>query len=355
VNLSRGRPTSGARRGRDRDRLVGLAGWLFADMLLGLSVVFLVVESKRGDDPTPQNGESPTVQISEIEGKELNRFGGVPTWSRNEIVVNLQVKFSERVESFEHPYSGQPDGDIAFSDRTPKDWYVESMEPTDDGQTWNVSLSVPDVRETAYVDVFIPEGAATATKGSAPNEESNVFTFHVTPRDEERIDSARGVFVTMNMSLVCESTTSRTSASPATERSAAQLDEYLRNLDNRDGLPQFLVGPPEEGKAKRQAPPRLMDPDDPSLGRIDEPSAFLDWIQKSFTTRARIGWLLIYGSKSGGAEQARRIQPCVMRSLELLGFLGEGEDLAWKALKAENLQRPNEFRLEMYFYTATDD
>ena len=54
---SRAGSQSGKRTRRDRNSIVGLSGWLFADLLLGLAVVFLVAAEK---PPAEENGNACT-------------------------------------------------------------------------------------------------------------------------------------------------------------------------------------------------------------------------------------------------------------------------------------------------------
>ena len=71
-----------APQGRDRHAIVGLSGWLFADLLLAVAVVFLVAET------TPVGGEelrktdlnSPAVTMKFIPELSESEDGGLPVW-----------------------------------------------------------------------------------------------------------------------------------------------------------------------------------------------------------------------------------------------------------------------------------
>jgi hypothetical protein len=48
---------------RDKESILGLSGWLFADLLLAIAVIFLVVQEKPGTDPPPTTTTSTTSTV----------------------------------------------------------------------------------------------------------------------------------------------------------------------------------------------------------------------------------------------------------------------------------------------------
>lgn len=60
---SRAGGQSSKRTRRDRNSIVGLSGWLFADLLLGLAVVFLVAADKK---PSLDNGSTCTQRVPNV-------------------------------------------------------------------------------------------------------------------------------------------------------------------------------------------------------------------------------------------------------------------------------------------------
>ena len=71
-----------APQGRDRHAIVGLSGWLFADLLLAVAVIFLVAATKPvgGSDLTPTSPNSPVVTMKFNPELPKGENDGLPVW-----------------------------------------------------------------------------------------------------------------------------------------------------------------------------------------------------------------------------------------------------------------------------------
>lgn len=61
---------------RDKESILGLSGWLFADLLLAIAVIFLVVQDKPSVDPgavTPENVAKLEGQVLDLQ-KQVDEF-----------------------------------------------------------------------------------------------------------------------------------------------------------------------------------------------------------------------------------------------------------------------------------------
>jgi hypothetical protein len=102
--------TFGRSHRRDKESILGLSGWLFADLLLAIAIVFLVVQETPGDSadaaaPTTTTSTTvPAVKSGLIADPSQQLIVTVPGGARanlspggfrNILERNLQIKFSQ--------------------------------------------------------------------------------------------------------------------------------------------------------------------------------------------------------------------------------------------------------------------
>lgn len=312
---------SGARQ-RGRGRILEMSGWLFADMLLALAVVFLVVQDTTGPDlEAAQVGSAPNVEIRPSPDSRFDVKDGEFRWSSNQGPAVIEIEFDQQVAGFEQPAAGERRGDIRFSEDTPEGWYVASLERVQqvDGVVYRAELNVPDDYRPGKVSVFVPQSAALSA-GKVPNLQSATFTFQALPRPEEQIDTKQGVVLVLNEANVCP-------INPA--EGTARVKRGIESAMS------FEYGPPSGEK------------------RIPVSEDLTNWITNEFTSNARVGFLFIYGSSDSETQRARDWKPCVTAALKELGYISS-EDIPVKPLM-DRVLKGNQFGLEMYFFTAGTD
>jgi len=88
---------------RDRNAIVGLSGWLFADLLLGIAVIFLVGSDPPGK-PAQASGKPVKADITIVENVQTNG----DEWTVSNQGFKINVHFSEDVYGF------NPDDDLSI-------------------------------------------------------------------------------------------------------------------------------------------------------------------------------------------------------------------------------------------------
>lgn len=325
MSLSVGRHRSGlvrARR-RDGDRLVGLAGWLFADMLLALAVIFLVVQQPAGEKTiSKSSGKRPTVQIVETMDRPMRRNGIDRQWNSSDGEIVLLLRFSEDVDGLEQPMAGDSNGDIVFRGEAAGSWYVADLEgATGSKREFVLKINAPEGYEAGKVAVIVSKGAAFSDGN--PNVESEPFEFNVSLRPEKQIDTEQGVFINFVRSRSC-------AANPY-----AATENIVDKLLIADS---FKIGNPQSSESQRQL--------------VSE--GLVSWVRRKFSSNARVGFLIMYARDRGTALEWKA---CVLRALSDpgLGYVDPTKaEIPVKVLKDEVLP-DNDVRLEMYFFNAGSD
>jgi len=135
------------RNRRDKGAIVGLSGWLFADLLLGVAVVFLI-GSERPSSAGIDGSNRPTVSLNALENVQPNQ----DIWSVNDRPFKIEVVFSEKVRGFDvsdlsitgeaNGWVSQitePEGVDAVSDR-----FVVNVVPSQDLIAGEFVISIPE-------------------------------------------------------------------------------------------------------------------------------------------------------------------------------------------------------------------
>jgi hypothetical protein len=158
TSKNQGRPREGRNR-RDKGAIVGLSGWLFADLLLGVAVVFLIGSEKpslSGNDV----GARPTINIESVE----NVQEGLETWNVNDRSFMIKIIFSENVRSFEAD-------DLVFEG--PANGWISRIEESSQGEDASKSFTVEIVPTQELVagdfELVIPEKSAFSVSNGIGN------------------------------------------------------------------------------------------------------------------------------------------------------------------------------------------
>lgn len=70
---------------RDKESILGLSGWLFADLLLAIAVIFLVVQDKSGGGPPPSTTTTSTVTSTTVPAENV----GLIADSEQQLIVRI--------------------------------------------------------------------------------------------------------------------------------------------------------------------------------------------------------------------------------------------------------------------------
>ena len=158
TSRNQGRPREGRSR-RDKGAIVGLSGWLFADLLLGVAVVFLIGSEKPSiSGVAERNG--PSVRFEAVDNIQTNQ----DVWNVNDRPFKVEVIFSEKVRGFDA-------SDLQFTGEA-NDWFVKIIEPTEPkAVAERVVLNVePSQGLTAgEFSMFIPQKTAFSEESGSGN------------------------------------------------------------------------------------------------------------------------------------------------------------------------------------------
>ena len=330
-----------APKGRDRHAIVGLSGWLFADLLLAVAVIFLVAET------TPVGGEvlrkpdlnSPAVTMKFNPELPKNEDDGLPVWRQvdaeesGSFAVGIEVEFTERVKDFggslEQIYK-----DISISatvggnkfEEAETGWSVKSLTPEPGGRLYQLRLEPSVGFQSATVQIVINERAARDEDNNS-NLASQPLTFLVQRRPDTVIDTKKASQLRITVtSESCDA--SKPEAVLALVRSIKQVKVFDVNV--------ATAGQKRETLARN----------------------FVDWVASDdgFGSAAKVGFVFIYGSTGGGGEKiAKDWTNCVVKAIEDLGWLGETDSLEAqlpvKQFKADGITS-RQLQLELYFFSG---
>lgn len=156
------RSQGGLREGRnrrDKGAIVGLSGWLFADLLLGVAVVFLVGSEKPSNLGIADRNR-PSVRLEAVDNVQANP----DIWSVNDKPFKVEVVFSEKVRNFEAAdlqFTGEANGWIGQ--------IIEPKEPNAVAERFIVNIVPAQNLASGEFSMFIPEKAAFSEKTSNGN------------------------------------------------------------------------------------------------------------------------------------------------------------------------------------------
>jgi hypothetical protein len=156
------RSQGGLREGRnrrDKGAIVGLSGWLFADLLLGVAVVFLVGSEKPSNLGIADRNR-PSVRLEAVDNVQANP----DIWSVNDKPFKVEVVFSEKVRNFEATdlqFTGEASGWIGQ--------IIEPKEPNAVAERFIINIVPAQNLAAGEFSIFIPEKAAFSEKNSSGN------------------------------------------------------------------------------------------------------------------------------------------------------------------------------------------
>jgi hypothetical protein len=329
---------------RDRHSIVGLSGWLFADLLLAVAVIFLVAtEVPKFSDEAEANGpqandEAPIATLS-FSPELPNNEDGIPIWRQIDVDqgspagVGVQVVFSEAVRGLgETPQdlreditlSALIDGERRDGDAT--GWAITSIESSDPGRAWIVSLVPSAGFKSSTMQVALRRNAVIDEDGN-PNISPEPLVFQVQRRPDTVIDTGKASQIVVDV---------RESSCDATTRPDL-IDRLIREIRNVDKFVTNVASDKDR--------------------RVQKTESFVSWVRSSdgFGESPRIGFAFIYGSGDNGAGIAESWRECALRAFESFGWLTENSastvELPVKFFKDDEL-RSGQLKIELYFFSA---
>ena len=330
------RLSSGSERSKnDRHEIVGLSGWLFADLLLAVAVIFLVAADlpvftgTTTDDPGP--GVAPTVELSFIPELDKDKAGKF-VWNESEraekgmLDITIEIGFSEPVFEFGTESSEwykevllTANFDAKSSEGMETGWIISDFKQKND-KVWTLELR-PSGVVTGEGEVKIAQGAAVDNKGNE-NKESKPLGFFVQKKGDRRIDTENSSQITI----------AQPSAECLTGNENLVGGKIAESIEKAEG---FVVGTAGEG------------------GRKSPNGDFGSWVRETYRNSARIGFVFIYGPGADETE-AKRWKPCVFAAFSIMNFTSaDTSSLAFKTFKDQSLDN-NQLKLELYFYQESD-
>jgi len=329
-----------AAQGRDRHAIVGLSGWLFADLLLAVAVVFLVAET------TPVGGvellktdlDSPAVTMKFSPELSESEDDGLPVWRQvdaeesGSFAVGIEVEFTEPVKDFGGSLE-QINNDISISatvggskfEGAEAGWSVKSLTPEPGGKLYQLQLEPSIGFQSATVQIVINERAARDEDNNS-NLASQPLIFLVQRRPDTVIDTKR----------------------------ASQLRIPIGSDSCDSSKPEAVL---DLVRSIKQV--RVFDVNVATAGQKRETLArnFVDWVasDEGFGSAAKVGFVFIYGSGGGGVKIAEDWTNCVVKAIEDIGWLGETDSfeaqLPVKQFKADGITS-RQLQLELYFFSG---
>ena len=321
------RPSSGSDRGKgDRNEIVGLSGWLFADLLLAVAVVFLIasISPVFSSEPplNPSDDGPPTVALSFLS--ELSEeVAGLPIWNEDtqkEPVIRIEAKFSESVTFGEEKdvlISANRETNLLEGYST--GWRVVLSKSTD--KLWTIELVPTNLRNLGTIEIKIEAGAVVDRDGDK-NLESESLKFFAKGKLEKRIDTKNSSQISINRPK-----------SECNESNLAENGDKLKQIINNSSYIFGLAGELE---------PKT------GVGTLGS------YTKETYGDGARIGFVFIYGPGDND-RIARNWQPCIFDAFKKLNYIAtDGVEIAFKTFKDADLSE-EKLKIEMYFYSSSNN
>ena len=329
-----------APQGRDQHAIVGLSGWLFADLLLAVAVIFLVAATKPvgGSDPTPTSPNSPIATMKFNPELPKGENDGLPVWRQvdaeetGSFAVGIEVEFTKRVKDFGGSLE-QIENDMTISatiggkkfEGVETGWSVKSLTPKPGGKLYQLRLEPSIGFQSATVQIVINEGAAR-DENNRPNLTSQPLTFLVQRRPDTVIDTKKASQLKIKVTSESCDATSQVAISDLVE-SIRQVKVFAVNVATTEQDRKILS------------------------------RNFVDWVASDdgFGSAAKVGFVFIYGSGGGGEKIAKNWTGCVAKAIKELGWLGDTDSfeaqLPVKQFKADGITS-SQLQLELYFFSG---
>lgn len=330
---------------RDRHAIVGLSGWLFADLLLAVAVIFLVATEvpKFGDESESENSaatEGAPIAVLSFQPELPLNEEGIPVWSEADVLesqfaeVGIQVVFSEPVRGLGEDLEDL-EADVvlaALVDLEKKlasdtGWSVKAVKPIDPGRAWLLTLSPAAGFKSSTMEVTLRQGAVIDEDG-IPNPEPKPLVFQVQRRPDTVIDTDKASQIVVRVPRqFCIG-----------DARKELTDGLIREIENVD---RFFIDV-ASGK---------------TADRVEVKENFVTWIRsgKGFGENPRIGFVFIYGPGDDGALIAGGWRECAIQAFVSLGWLtvdsSSISELPMKFFKDSEIVR-GQLKIEMYFFSA---
>lgn len=336
--------SSDASQSRDGHAIVGLSGWLFADLLLAVAVIFLVAQTKPefGEDgsrePVVASDGAPVATLNFNPELPVGEEEGLPVWRQvdaeasGDSNVGVDVEFSEPVRDFGGTLE-QLAQDIGISatiggkrfEGSKTGWRVTSLKAGQGGKSYQLRLEPSVFFQSATVEIVINQRAVRDEDGN-PNPTSQPLIFLVQRRPDTVIDTKKASQVRI---MVNGKSCDATSEAEVSKLVAAikQVGEFDINVATT------------------------------SENRMTLERNFVDWVKSDdgFGSGAKVGFVFIYGSGSRGVKIAEDWTECVVKAIKNLDWLGDSDlleaQLPVKRYKADGITA-RQLQLELYFFSG---
>ena len=314
-----------SRKDDAKGSIVGLSGWLFADLLLALAVVFLVAS----DRPAETGAKEDAVLDIGVMFSEKQNGAALTQLATIDETFTLWVRFSEPVDAETIDL-----GDFEITPDSAKDeWSYRIIEDlTGQVNDFQIRLNPEKAESTKFSLAVLPGGVLSASR-------TNVFN------SAGRIDFTVDVCQSLAGIAVSQPETARFLISGGQRMDAVQLRNWLQSSERKT-----------QGTDKRSA-------EDADFG-----DARLIWqeIQKPKNDRRKIGFAILFGgyirnqeSANEGQRRARAQSKVAEEALRGLGLIDDSKANASSCPAAANLPiRPfgdagvgiDDLKFELYFY-----
>lgn len=321
-----------SRRRGDKHSIVGLSGWLFADLLLAVAVIFLVADAPPSFGQTDPEVSTGDLEVEIQNDGRLSRVeDGMPIWDGSdpgtEDGVTLRVVFSQPVKNFGVDANDLANDIVIGGDS--EGWLTERIidvsgteeeDEAPDGTVWHVILTPRSNYSAGTVEVAVAENAVF-DNGNNTNQLSEAVKFQARLAPETTIDVQNAV------QLVVKRPSGRCNGDRTSQ--ATVIEDSLRRVAKFDVINVA------------------------SNVRRSLSENFVQWIQDKYG-RPRIGFAFVYASTAeGGRQTAEAWAPCVIEAFRNLGYTSS-LNIPSKAFEDKQLGR-GELKIEMYFFTGSAD
>ena len=182
---SKGGPISRSTRTnrRDKESILGLSGWLFADLLLAIAVIFLVVQDKPNVDPGEVTAENVATlkaevadlkaQVMELETTIAEMEKSTPPTEKSGLIANSKEQLTITV-----PDGATAKSDSVFTSRLLRSKLMLGTEPT------SFAKLKADNYKIGFVIWFAQSGAASNRTSAR-----HLGTFVVAMNDKDLVGS----------------------------------------------------------------------------------------------------------------------------------------------------------------------
>jgi hypothetical protein len=332
---------------RDRHAIVGLSGWLFADLLLAVAVIFLVAETipqfaeEESEEVVKAAVGVPVANLSFEPELPVGEAEGLPVWRQvdaeesGDSTVGISVIFSEPVSGFggsleqiakDIGISATIDGEKFQGSGT--GWSVKSLIAKAGGKTYQILLEPSIGFQSATVEVVINQRAVLDEDGN-PNPSSQPLIFLVQRQPETVIDTKKASQIRVAVS--------GQSCAASSEIEVSNLVSAIERVGEFD-INVATTGESRETLRKN----------------------FVSWVESAegFGSGAKVGFVFIYGSGKNGVRIAENWTECVVQAITNLGWLGDSDaasiQLPVKQFKADGITT-KQLQLELYFFSSVSE